>query len=111
MNFSLQTFAKFCDSNILTQIFFKLLFPYFATTLPELYVSMCSNRQNPGQRVHQAALVAVELREPTWILPGFWIVLDDVIDGAVEYHKPGGVTRDNLRQNPGSGRNLLIPAF
>src|SRR5262244_3010546 len=38
MNFSLQIFAKFCDSNILTQIFFKLLFADFATTLPELCV-------------------------------------------------------------------------
>src|SRR5262249_40394425 len=42
MNFSLQTFAKFCDSNILTQIFSN----FFSLTLPELYVSMCSNRQN-----------------------------------------------------------------
>ena len=44
MNFSLQTFPKFCDSSILTQIFFKLLFAYFGITWPELYATMCSNR-------------------------------------------------------------------
>jgi len=36
------------------------------------------------QRVHQAALIAVELAQPSWILPGLRIVLDDVIDGTVE---------------------------
>jgi hypothetical protein len=34
-------------------------------------------------------------------LPGFWIVLDDVIYGTVEDHQPRGVTGDNLGQNPG----------
>ena len=40
MNFSLQTFAKFCDSSILTQIFFKLLFAYFGITWPD-YMPLC----------------------------------------------------------------------
>src|SRR5215813_12278156 len=40
MNFSLQTFAKFCDSNILTQIFSN----FFSLTLPQLcqnYMTIC----------------------------------------------------------------------
>jgi hypothetical protein len=34
-----------------------------------------------------------------------------VIDGTVEDHEPRGVAGDNLRQNPGGRRYLLIPAF
>jgi hypothetical protein len=32
----------------------------------------------PGQRVHEAALVSIELAQPSWILSGLRIVLDDV---------------------------------
>ena len=43
-----------------------------------------------------AALVAIELAKPSWVLPGFRIVLDDVIYGTVEDHEPGGITGYNL---------------
>src|SRR5262249_4922981 len=64
-----------------------------------------------SQRVDQAALVAVELRESSWILSGLRIVLDDVIDGTVEDHEPCGITRDDLRQNSCRRRYLIIPAL
>ena len=63
------------------------------------------------QRVHQAALIAVELAQPSWILPGLRIVLDDVIYRTVKDHEPGSVTNDNLCQNSGGRRYLLISAF
>ena len=49
-----------------------------------------------GKAIHQAALVAIELAQTSWILPGSRVVLDDVIYGAVEDHKPGGITGYNL---------------
>src|SRR5215831_7854693 len=63
------------------------------------------------QRVHQTPLIAVELAQPPWILPGLRIVLDDVIDGTVEDHEPRGIRGDNLSQNPRGRRYLLIPAL
>jgi hypothetical protein len=65
----------------------------------------------PSQGVHQTALVAVELAQPSWILSRFRIVLDNVIYGTVEDHKPRGVAGYNLRQNPGGCRDLFIPAL
>jgi hypothetical protein len=52
----------------------------------------------PSQRVHQAPLVSIELRESPWVLLRLRLVLDDVIDGTVEDHKPGGVTRSSSRR-------------
>src|SRR4029453_11519221 len=46
-----------------------------------------------------------------WVLPGFRIVLDDVIYGTVEDHKPRGITGYNLGQNPRGRRYLLISAL
>jgi hypothetical protein len=39
---------------------------------------------------------AVELAQASWVLPGFRIVLDDMIDGIVEGHQPGGITGYDL---------------
>jgi hypothetical protein len=41
-----------------------------------------------GKTVNQPPLVAIELALPSWILSGFWIVLDNVINGAVKGHEP-----------------------
>ena len=49
-----------------------------------------------SQGIHQPALVTVELRESSWILPGLRIVLDDVIYGTVEDHEPRGIRSDKL---------------
>src|SRR5437773_11417678 len=45
------------------------------------------------------------------MLSRFWIVLDDVIYGTVEDHEPRGVTGDNLCQNSGGRRYLLVPTL
>jgi hypothetical protein len=53
----------------------------------------------------------IELQESPWVLPGFRIVLDNVIYGTVEDHEPRGVTRYNLGQNPGGRAYLIIPTL
>ena len=57
---------------------------------PEL-LKVAGKASSPGRACsHRAGLAS-------WVLPGFRIVLDDVIYGTVEDHKPRGITGDNLR--------------
>ena len=79
-----------------TQIFIVLELEQFLQGL-DLWDSIQAELlEMVGQRIDQAALVAVELAQPSWILPGFRVVLDDVIYGTVEDHEPGRVTGDNF---------------
>ena len=47
------------------------------------------------------------------LLDSVWLsdVLDDVINGTVEGHKPRGITGYNLRQNPGGCAYLILSAL
>jgi hypothetical protein len=65
----------------------------------------------PSQRVHKAALVAVQLMQTTWVLFHLLVALDNVIDGTVEGHKLRGITGYNLGQNLGGRRDLIITAL
>src|SRR5215831_16627589 len=56
MNLSLQTFAKFCDSNILTQIFFN----FFSLTLPQLCQNYMSLSVRIGKLIRSAMLTAAK---------------------------------------------------
>src|SRR5262245_61480114 len=60
---------------------------------------------------HLGPVTGTVSKETTGILSNLLVTLDDVIYGSVEHHKPGGVTGDNLGQNPGGCRDLLITAF
>ena len=65
----------------------------------------------PGKAVHQAALVAIELAEPSWILLAFGLFWHNAVYSAIENHKPRGIAGYDLGQNPGGGRYLLLSAF
>jgi hypothetical protein len=70
-------------------------------TLPEL----------PIVRIHQAALVAIELRESPWVLSHLLVVGYDTVYSPIENHQPGSIAGDDLREYPCGSAYLILSTF
>ena len=65
----------------------------------------------PSKRIHEPALVAVELRESPGILSHPLVVGYDAVYSPIENHQPCGIAGDDLREYPCGSAYLILSAF
>ena len=65
----------------------------------------------PSQRIHEPALVAVELRESPGVLSHLLVVGYDAVYSPIENHQPSGIAGDDLREYPCGSAYLILSAF
>jgi hypothetical protein len=54
----------------------------------------------PSQRIHEPALVTIELRESAWILSHLLVVVYNTFDSSIENHQPSGIAGNDLCEYP-----------